>query len=82
MEDELSNSTKNGILYLEDEMDKVCMLRCRWREEVYYFKLKNVVCGILKEFIREALDLDVTTRNRLNYQLHRFLTHSLGNTME
>ena len=25
MEDELSNSTKNGILYLEDEMDKVMM---------------------------------------------------------
>ena len=43
MEDELSNSTKNGILYLEDEMDKVCMLRCHWREGVYYFKLENVV---------------------------------------
>ena len=27
MEDELSNSTKNGILYLEDEMDKVCIPR-------------------------------------------------------
>ena len=29
MEDELSNSTKNGILYLEDEMDKVFCIPSR-----------------------------------------------------
>jgi hypothetical protein len=36
MEDELSNSTKNGILYLEDEMDKVLyqikIWSVQWRE--------------------------------------------------